>query len=121
MAYNIDFQVAAASEIEAALGAHLEEIRLSQNMSQAQLARHSGVSRRTITRLGNGGGVSLDTFIRIVQALGLGERLADLLPPTDIQPIQRIRNSTKKKRQRARPVTKVRTEKWTWSDEGSDP
>ena len=91
MAQNIDYSIAAPKDIEAELGRRLEEIRLSQNRNQSQIAEEAGVSRRTITRLENGGGVSLDTFIRVMRALGVVDRFQLLLPDPTIRPIDRVR------------------------------
>jgi len=57
-----------------------------KNISQAKLAEEAGVSRRTISRMENGKGVSLDTFIRVMQALGLTDQLDALIPASDIRP-----------------------------------
>jgi len=75
MSYNIDFSVATSEQIEAALCKRLESIRLSRNITQAQLAEEAGVSPRTIGRLEKGQGVSVDTFIRVMMALGIQQSL----------------------------------------------
>lgn len=115
MTHKLNFELAAPEHIEAALGQRLEQIRLSRNISQAQLAREAGVSRRTITRLAQGQGISLDTFIRVLGALGLLQRLAQMLPDPQIQPIERIRHKAKP-RQRARSPKDATPEPWTWQD-----
>ena len=66
----------------------LERIRLLKNISQAKLAEAAGVSRRTISRMENGGGISLDTFIRVMQALNLTDHLTAMLPNSDIRPVE---------------------------------
>ena len=55
--------------VAATLCKRLEEIRLSKNISQAALAREAGVSRSTMTRIADGRSISLDSFIRVMQAL----------------------------------------------------
>jgi transcriptional regulator with XRE-family HTH domain len=65
MSYKIDFSTATSGQIESALCKRLESIRLSRNITQAQLAKEAGVSPRTIGRLEKGLGVSMDTFIRV--------------------------------------------------------
>lgn len=116
MAYSIDLPSSPISSIEAEIGRRLEGVRLAANVSQAQLAAEAGVSRRTITRLENGGGVSLDTLIRVMRALGIVDRLDALLPDPDVRPIDRIRLKGKQ-RQRARPLTPTSSAEWTWADD----
>jgi transcriptional regulator with XRE-family HTH domain len=117
MSRNIGQQTVPGAEAE--IGRRLEGVRLAANVSQAQLAAEAGVSRRTITRLENGGGVSLDTLIRVMQALGLADRLEALVPDPDVRPIDRVRLKGKQ-RQRARrkaPPQSTGTSGWTWADD----
>ena len=98
----------------AALFDRLEEIRLSQNISQAALAREAGVSRSTITRLARGENISFDSFVRIMQALGLADNLAALLPNPAIRPVERIRLGGT---ERLRASSKRKPDSdWTWGD-----
>ena len=120
MTYNIDFSVASSERIEAALCKRLESIRLSRNMTQVQLAEQAGVSPRTIGRLEKGEGVSLDTFIRVVTALGVQQNLAALLPDPSVRPMERAaQGGGERKRARPRP-TPVEPAKWSWGDGEDD-
>jgi transcriptional regulator with XRE-family HTH domain len=121
MSYNIDFFVATSDQIETALCKRLENIRLSRNMTQVQLAKQSGVSTRTIGRLEKGEGVSLDTFIRVLTALGIQQNLEGLLPDPSVRPIERI-DIGGVERRRARPDRKADDRvAWSWGDgEGDD-
>ncbi|MBE0645489.1 MAG: helix-turn-helix domain-containing protein [Bacteroidetes bacterium] len=102
MSYNVNFAVAAPLQIEQALCWELERIRLSKNITQAQLAVQAGVSVRTVRRMENGEGVSLETFIRVLTVLGGRERLASLLPnPPEDSPAGLTLDGYA--RQRARP------------------
>jgi transcriptional regulator with XRE-family HTH domain len=116
MSLNIDFSLAPIHEIEAELGRRLEAIRLQENISQADLAAEAGVSRRTITRLENGGGISVETLIRLMRALGVAHRLEALLPEPGIRPIDRIRLKGKQ-RQRARRPAVTESGDWTWGND----
>jgi len=113
MSYNIEFSVATSDQIESALCKRLESIRLSRNITQAQLAEEAGVSPRTIGRLEKGQGVSVDTFIRIMIALGIQQSLEALLPDPSVRPIERVGISAGE-RKRARP-TQSSDERPTWS------
>ena len=46
---KIDFSTSSSAPIGAALCLRLEEIRLSKNISQAELAKQAGVSRSRMT------------------------------------------------------------------------
>jgi transcriptional regulator with XRE-family HTH domain len=119
MSYKIDFNVATSEQIEAALCYRLESIRLSRNMTQAQLAKEAGVSLRTIGRLEKGEGVSVDTFIRVLTALGIQQNLEALLPDPTVRPIERVEvRGTERKR--ARPASSnIEPTAWSWG-EGED-
>jgi transcriptional regulator with XRE-family HTH domain len=120
MADNIDFSVATSQQIEAALCKQLERIRLSRNVTQVQLAAEAGVSPRTIGRLEKGQGVSLDTFIRVLTALGIQQNLQSLLPDPTVRPIERI-TAGGGERQRARPARADRPPPaWAWGDGQND-
>jgi putative transcriptional regulator len=116
MSYTIDFTVATSEQIEAALCKRLESIRLSRNTTQIQLAKDAGVSPRTIGRLENGEGVSVDTFIRVLTALGVQQNLEALLPDPTVRPIERI-GIGGSERKRARPgLTSDERAPWSWGD-----
>lgn len=117
MSYRIDFSTASSTQIEAALCRQLESIRLSRNITQVQLAEAAGVSPRTIGRLEKGQGISLDTFIRVLKALGIQRSLAAALPDPAVRPVERIATSGRE-RKRARPRGPKRaSESWSWGDE----
>jgi transcriptional regulator with XRE-family HTH domain len=117
MAYKIDFSIASSTQIESVLCKQLENIRLTQNLTQVEVAREAGVSLRTITRLEDGQGVSLDTFIRVMRVLGLMTNLQALLPDPAIRPVERLKIKGKE-RKRARPQHGKQTQSgWVWGDE----
>lgn len=103
--------------IERDLCRKLEAIRLLKNISQASLAERAGVSRRTISRLENGQGVSLDTFIRVMLALNLADQLAALLPNPEIRPIERANRKHQRKNASSPRKPKPPGKKWEWGDE----
>lgn len=120
MAQKIDFATASSEAIIKSLCQRLEEIRLSRNVSQAGLAEEAGVSRTTMTRIAIGKPISLDSFVRVMQALGLTDHFAALLPDPGVRPVDRLRFGGKERR-RARPRldsngVAIRT-KWVWGDE----
>ncbi len=117
MTHNIDFTIASSDAVIKALFERIEEIRLSRNISQAALAKEAGVSRSTITRLAHGQGISVDSFVRVMQALGLADHLAALLPNPNVRPVERIRLDGAERR-RASPKRKAAGD-WAWGDEAN--
>lgn len=134
MSYNLDFQTATSAQIARALGERLEQIRLSRNMTQQQLAEEAGLSTRTIGRFERGEGAALDTFLRVLIALRLQQPLETMLPDPSIRPVERIETGGRQRR-RARPkggsaaggaaggVAGEETgeaDAWRWGDEADD-
>jgi transcriptional regulator with XRE-family HTH domain len=121
MAHKIDFSIATSNQIEKALCQQLENIRLAQNITQHQLALDAGLSVQTIKRMAQGKGITVDTFIRILIALGLQENLAALLPVFNVRPIERIKMKGSE-RKRARPILGTADpHPWAWhEDTGED-
>jgi transcriptional regulator with XRE-family HTH domain len=118
MTHYIDFSVLSSSAIAATLCKRLEEIRLSKDISQARLAKEAGVSRSTMTRIADGKSISLDSFIRVMQALGMTDHLATLLPDPAVRPVERAKHDGAQRRRASR---KPKVDKpWAWGDEGND-
>ncbi len=114
MTHKIDFPTASSNTVVEALGKRLDQIRLSRNIPQYELAREAGISRSTLTRLANGRPISLDSFVRIMQALHLSDHLYGLLPDPGIRPVDRV-HLKGKERQRARKKHDKLSE-WTWGN-----
>lgn len=117
MTHKIDFAIASSDAVINALFQKIEQIRLSRNISQAALAKEAGVSRSTITRLARGENISVDSLVRVMQALGLADHLAALLPNPSVRPVERIRLEGAERR-RASPKRKA-AGNWTWGTDAS--
>jgi transcriptional regulator with XRE-family HTH domain len=64
------------------LAAHLKTWRKLRGLTQAQLADRAGISRTTLSRLEHGGeGASLESFMRVLRALGVLDSLIGALDP----------------------------------------
>ena len=120
MTHKIDFSSASSATAIKELCERLEKIRLSRNVSQAGLAEEAGVSRSTMTRIADGKPISLDSFVRVMQALRIADNLAALLPDPSVRPVDRVRFGGAE-RQRARPKPDLKggrsQNKWVWGDE----
>ena len=96
MKYNI-----AMTEDEALResGRRLAQIRLSRNLTQAELAQRAGVSKRTLERLEMGAvGVRIDAFFAVCGALGLTVGFETLLPEVQLSPQDILAKRTLPKR-----------------------
>ena len=117
MQHKHDFSTASSDVIIETLCRRLDEIRLTRNITQAELAERAGVSRSTMARIADGKAISLDSFVRVMQALGLEDHLAALLPDPSVRPVDRVQLDGSE-RQRARQ-TRTNPEAWSWGDEES--
>ena len=115
MAHNFDYATSPIDTIIHHLTQQLDAQRLSQNISQADLANRAGVSRRTLIRMASGEGVSLESFVRVALALGLADRLQTLFPASDLQPLEVLTGSAP--RQRASSSRPDAPDPWQWQDE----
>jgi transcriptional regulator with XRE-family HTH domain len=70
--------LAPSDEILQILGQRMRAQRLAQGLPQSELAQMAGLSLGALRKLEGTGQSSLETLIRVVQALGLVEQLADL-------------------------------------------
>lgn len=64
------------------LSQRLKEYRLAARISQREMAERSGVSLSTISHLEQGinRNITLNNFISLLRAIGMEQRLTDLLP-----------------------------------------
>ena len=107
-------------EIETEIGSRLARLRLSHNVTQSMLAENVGIGVRTLRRLEAGEPSTLDTFLRVALALGLGGAILGAIPTGRIRPIERVSRAGSE-RQRARPRPRQdRDAIWTWGDDSDD-
>ncbi|QCL92364.1 MULTISPECIES: helix-turn-helix domain-containing protein [Agrobacterium tumefaciens complex] len=100
------------------LGTRLARVRLSRNLTQARLAQEAGASLPSIKRLEAGRNSSLDTLLRVLRALNLGDRILDILPNPDVRPVERVQHDGHERR-RARTQTEApkKASDWAWVEE----
>ncbi len=105
------------------IGHRLQRERLNQNLSQEALAKHAGVSRKTITNLENGAGGTIGTLVAVLRGMNRIGALDTFLPDPGVSPMQLLKLEGKV-RQRAsgkrKPVgdgvVNEPVEKWEWDD-----
>lgn len=84
------------------IGGRLRGERLSQNLTQGDLADRAGVTVNTVRSAEQGRNISLDTLIRLMRALRIDSRLDAAFPPPVASPLDVARRSGRV-RERARP------------------
>lgn len=95
-------------EWEAQVGAHVRELRLRRNVTQAALAAEANVGLSALRALEQGRGSSLSTVIRVVRALGREAWLDELAPPATISPMAMLEASRRDQRRRRRRASPER-------------
>jgi transcriptional regulator with XRE-family HTH domain len=100
------------------MGERLARTRLERNLTQANLAKTAGISKRTLERLESGAGsTQLTTFIKVCRALGLLQRFDTFLPKPPASPVQQLKlHGRKRKRASGTRIEKTRNKKWTWGE-----
>lgn len=103
----------------ARLGDRLAHHRRRLDLTQAELARESGVSKRTVERLESGGSTQLTNFARVLRALGLLGRLDGLVPNPEPSPLERLRAADAERRRvgRRHAGSDDGADAWDWGDE----
>jgi transcriptional regulator with XRE-family HTH domain len=105
------------NDVLAELGRRLSRRRLDLQITQADLARQAGVSKRTVERIEAGASAQMVSIIRICRVLDLMAGLDGLAPPAGPRPMDLIRLKGRQ-RQRASSGGKAGTTagKWTWGE-----
>ena len=102
----LDFAFSTSDEVTAELGLRLKAVRLSQSLTQADLAERAGVSVGTVKVLEKAGQTSVASLIRVVQALGLTDQLQSLFV-LKVQSIAEMEQAQLAQRQRTPRKTRV--------------
>jgi len=102
----------------AELGQRLARHRLAQDLTQAQLAKQAGLSKRTVERIEAGESAQLASLIRVLRVLRLLPALDSSIPAPPASPIELLRNQGRpRKRARSDSRTPTKAADWTWEDE----
>ncbi len=96
----MNFTLASVDEILQQLGERLRAQRLAQGLPQHELAAMAGLSLGAVRKLENSGQSTLDTLVRVTQALGLVEELHPLFVFRR-QSIAEMERAVQARRQRA--------------------
>jgi transcriptional regulator with XRE-family HTH domain len=97
------------------VGERLARTRLDRNLTQAELAADAGVSKRTVERMESGESVQFTSFVRVVRALGLAERLDSLLTEPALSPMARLESKGRQRRRASSKSGRADESGGTWS------
>ena len=101
----------------AELGRRLAARRLALDLTQAALAEAAGVSLATVKRLEAGRSTQLANLARVLDALGLAGRLAELAPEPEDRPLDRLERSGRRRRRASGGRGSTAPGPWRWGDE----
>ena len=83
------------------IGRRVRQQRIAMHLKQRELADRAAVSADSLSALENGKPVTTATLARVLRALGHGDALQELLPPSVVSPID-LQKLAGKQRKRVR-------------------
>lgn len=92
------------------------EYRISDQMTQSELADKAFISKSTLGRFEKGNDISMKAFIELVYALDLQDNLNLLIPDPDDRPSYHLPERKERKRVRHKK-SEGKTSGWKWGDE----
>lgn len=96
----IDFTFSKPDEIVKLLCERLRQMRIAQQMTQAELAGRAGVSVNTVSNMEAGRNIAFESVVRIAMVLGRGKELEELFKPqlNTLDDLRRYEESTSRQR-----------------------
>ncbi len=101
------------------IGHRITNRRIDFKLTQAELAKKSGVSKSTVERIERGASVQLSNFIRVFRVLDLLDNLDRMIPEVSFKPIDLLKQ-TRKNRVRASRKKAGKKEEgkgWQWKED----
>lgn len=115
MSDNHPIQTMPIDVLAQTLGERLAAYRIARGLKQADLAERAGIGRATLIRFESGAAGTVDTLLRLLRALGLEDRVLDLVPDASASPLD-PRSAKGPPRQRVRDRDDSDAP-WSWGDE----
>lgn len=110
--------------ILAEIGVRLAKYRLHRNLTQGDLAREAGVSKRTVVRIEGGESTQMTNLVRVIRALDMLKNLDAFVPPPAPSPLEHLRVKGKERKRASpkppKPSQSKAAKKWSWDDNGGD-
>ncbi|PVZ38988.1 helix-turn-helix domain-containing protein [Pseudomonas sp. CC120222-01a] len=96
----LDLSLSKPSEIVKRLCERLRSERLSQQLTQAEVAGRAGIGISTVSSLEAGRNVGFENLVRVAMVLGRGKELENLFQPKldSLEDVRRYEESAKRQR-----------------------
>lgn len=98
------------------LGKRIQDIRISMNLKQSDMAEKSGVALRTIGRIENGESVKVESVLNVLRVLKVLPNLDLLLQEQVLMPTEIVDYGKKRKRVSSKETVEE-NKTWVWGDE----
>ena len=89
--------------ILAEVGQRVAQRRVNSQLTQAQLAKQAGVSKRTVERFENGESTQMSSVVRIFRVLDLLPHLDRIIPEPGIHPMDLVKMKGKIRKRASSP------------------
>ena len=99
------------------LSARIKSYRIDYPMTQRELADKTGISLGSISRFESGEDIQLGNFIKILNALGLGDNLDLLVPDPRKRPSYFLNEEKRRKRAMSIKKRQADSRNFRWGDE----
>ena len=99
------------------IGKRIQTIRVMENMTQAEMAKKTGISLSTIARMEQGVSVKTDHLIMVMRALKIIDNLEFVFPKEELHPIELADKREKKRKRASKKTVETQTRNWKWGDE----
>ena len=109
-------QLQADDAILREIGDRVAQRRIDRQLTQADLAREAGISKRTVERFENGDSSQLLTLIRIFRVLDLLPNLDAMLPEPGPSPLDLVALKGKARQRASKPRKQAPASEWSWKD-----
>lgn len=98
------------------LGKRIQDIRISMNLTQSDMAEQSGVALRTVSRMENGESVKVESVLNVLRILKVLPNLDLLLQDQVLIPTEIVDCGKKRRRVSSKKKT-MENKAWIWGDE----
>lgn len=100
--------------LEALIGENIKSLRIKKNLTQSELARQAGISKRAIGYIENGNGASLASLIEVFRVLDILDRFTALFPPTEPSPLELLKLQGKRRKRASKSQKSNETGEPEW-------
>lgn len=98
----MDMSIQSPEDLQRELGKAVRSLRVSQHLTQQDVAAKAGASHKSVAKLERGEGSTVETFVRILRALKATQLIGNLAPQSQISPLALLRSPEPRQRVRHR-------------------